>query len=61
VRLYFNATHQVAEGAGAAPLAALVQERGRMAGKSVALVLTGSNIDAAVYRRILAGETPALT
>ncbi len=58
VCLYFHATHQVAEGAGAAPLAALMQERQRMAGKTVAVVLTGSNIDAAVYWRILAGETP---
>jgi hypothetical protein len=31
-----------------------------MAGKSVALILTGSNIDAAVYQRILAGTTPAV-
>jgi threonine dehydratase len=60
VRLYFHTTHQVAEGAGAAPLAALMQERQRMAGKSVALILTGSNIDAAVYQRILAGTTPAV-
>jgi len=58
VRLYFHTTHQVAEGAGAAPLAALMQERQRMAGKSVAVVLTGSNIDAAVYGRILSGATP---
>ncbi len=58
VRLYFHATHQLAEGAGAAPLAALMQERQRMAGKTVAVILTGSNIDAPVYQRILAGETP---
>jgi threonine dehydratase len=58
VRLYFQTTHQVAEGAGAAPLAGLMRERQRMAGKSVALILTGSNIDAAVYQRILAGSTP---
>ena len=58
VRLYFQTTHQVAEGAGAIPLAALMQERQRTAGKTVALILTGSNIDAAVYQRILAGTTP---
>lgn len=56
VRLYFQTTHHVAEGAGAAALAALMQERQRMAGRSVAVVLTGSNIDAAVYQRILAGD-----
>lgn len=58
VRLCFDCTHQVAEGAGAVALAALMQERQRMAGKSVAVVLTGSNMDAAVYQRILAGGTP---
>src|SRR5262249_60354126 len=43
---------------GAASLAGLMQERGRMTAKRVAVILSGGNIDAAVYRRILAGETP---
>ncbi len=38
VRLYFRAAHTIAEGAGAAPLAALLQERGRMKGKRVGLI-----------------------
>lgn len=59
VRAYFDDTHQVAEGAGAAPLAALLAERGRMAGKRVALVLSGGNIERARYFEILAGRTPA--
>jgi threonine dehydratase len=58
VRSYFQDTHNVSEGAGAAPLAGLMQERARMAGKKVAVILSGGNIDASVYRRILAGETP---
>jgi threonine dehydratase len=58
VRAYFEDTHNVAEGAGAAPLAALLQERARMTGKRVPVILTGGNIDSSVYRRILAGETP---
>jgi len=58
VRAYFQDTHNVAEGAGAAALAGLMQERARMAGKRVAVVLSGGNIDASVYRRILGGETP---
>src|SRR5215467_12177677 len=58
VRAYFQDTHNVAEGAGAAPLAGLTQERARMSGKRVAVILSGGNIDASVYRRILAGETP---
>jgi threonine dehydratase len=60
VRIYFEDTHHVAEGAGAAALAGLLQERARMAGKRVGVILTGSNIDRAVFSRILAGETPAV-
>jgi threonine dehydratase len=58
VRAYFEDTHNVAEGAGAAPLAGLMQERTRLAGKRVAVILSGGNIDTLVYRKILAGETP---
>lgn len=55
MRAYYEDTHQLAEGAGAAALAALLQERERMAGKRVGLVLSGGNIDRPVYLRILAG------
>lgn len=58
VRLYFSATHNTAEGAGAAPLAALVQEAGALRGRRVGLVLSGGNIDTGWFRAILAGETP---
>ena len=58
VRAYFQDTHNVAEGAGAAALAGLMQERARMIGRRVALILSGGNIDSSVYRRLLAGETP---
>lgn len=60
VRLYFSATHNVAEGAGAAPLAALMQEREKMVGKKVGVILCGSNIDTAWFQEILAGRTPAV-
>jgi threonine dehydratase len=60
IRLYYTATHNLAEGAGAAPLAALLQERNRYAGKRVGLVLTGGNIDMSVLAKILQGETPAV-
>jgi len=53
MRAYFEDTHQVAEGAGAAALAALLQERDRMAGQRVGLVLSGGNIDRPLYRRVL--------
>lgn len=56
MRHYFTDTHNVAEGAGAAPLAALLRERERMAGRRVGLILSGGNVDMAVYRAILAEE-----
>ena len=58
MRIYFSDTHQVAEGAGAAPLAALLQERGKMANKNVAVVLSGSNIERARFLQVLGGATP---
>jgi len=58
MRAYFTDTHNLAEGAGAAALAALMQENERMRGKRVAVVLSGGNVDAEVYRQALAeGET----
>ncbi len=60
MRIYFDDTHQVAEGAGAAPLAALLRERGRMSGKNVAVVLSGGNIERARFLQVLGGATPAV-
>ena len=54
MRAYFADTHNLAEGAGAAPLAALIKEKDAMAGKKVGLVLSGGNVDTEVYRNILA-------
>jgi threonine dehydratase len=59
MRVYFDDTHQVAEGAGAAPLAALWKDRERMSGKRVAVVLSGGNIERSRYLQVLRGETPA--
>jgi threonine dehydratase len=50
IRAYWQDTHNLAEGAGAAPLAALLQERERMAGRRVGLVLGGGNIDLALFQ-----------
>ncbi len=58
VRVYFDDTHQVAEGAGAAALAALLQERVRHTGRKVAAVLSGGNLDAELYAEILGGAAP---
>jgi threonine dehydratase len=56
VRLYLSATHNLAEGAGAAGLAGLMALRDRLAGKTVGVILSGSNIDRALLAQILAGE-----
>ena len=56
MRILFSDTHNLAEGAGAAPLAAALQEHGRLAGKRVAVVLSGGNIDRALFAEILAED-----
>lgn len=56
MRAIHEDTHNTAEGAAAAPLAALLQERERQRGRRVGLILTGANIDRAVYAGILAGS-----
>jgi threonine dehydratase len=58
MRAYYEDTHNLAEGAGAAAFAALMQERDRMAGKRVGVVLSGGNVDRAVFSEVLAGRTP---
>jgi threonine dehydratase len=55
VRAYWTDTHNLAEGAGAAPLAAALQERASLAGKRVGLVLSGGNIDFDLFQRWIAG------
>ena len=54
MRAYYEDTHQLTEGAGAASLAALMQERERQAGKRIGLILSGGNIDRPLYLRALA-------
>jgi threonine dehydratase len=48
---YWTDTHNLAEGAGAAALAAALQERDRLQGKRVGLVLSGGNIDFDLFRQ----------
>ena len=55
MRLLFRATHNVAEGAGAAGLAAAWQERERLRGKQVGVVLSGGNVDSDVFGEVLRG------
>ena len=58
VRLYYRCCHTIAEGAGAAPLAALMKEREAMAGKRVGVILSGGNIDMPKFAEVLEGKTP---
>jgi len=53
MKLYFSATHNVAEGAAAAPLAALLQEDEAVINKRVALIHSGSNIDTDLFASVL--------
>lgn len=56
MRAYFSDTHNVAEGAGAAPLAAAMREREHLRGKKIGLILSGGNVDRDVYATILASH-----
>lgn len=58
IRILFTDTHNVAEGAGAAALAAVISQRERLRGTRVGVVLSGGNIDLPILSRILRGETP---
>jgi len=53
MRVYYTDTHNLAEGAGAAALAALIQERAEMEGKKVGVILSGGNVDRSVYARVI--------
>ncbi len=53
ILLFLEHTHNLAEGAGAAPLAAALQIRERLAGKKVVLVMSGGNLSVARLRDIL--------
>jgi threonine dehydratase len=60
IRAYYIDTHNIAEGAGAAPLAGLLQERDRMRNKSVGVILCGGNIDLELFQRVTLGY-PAIS
>jgi threonine dehydratase len=53
MRAIYDDTHNVAEGAAASTLAALLKERERAHGRDVGIVLTGANVDAAAFARVL--------
>jgi threonine dehydratase len=51
IRAYWADTHNLAEGAGAAALAAALQEKNRLVGKRVGLILSGGNIDFDLFQK----------
>jgi threonine dehydratase len=57
IRAYWTDTHNLAEGAGAAALAAALQEKQRLAGKKVGLVLSGGNIDFDLFKSWVVAPT----
>ncbi|MEP3438075.1 MAG: threonine dehydratase [Hoeflea sp.] len=58
IRIYFRCSHNVAEGAGAAPLAALAREKALMKGKRAGVILCGGNIDTGKFITVMQGGTP---
>jgi threonine dehydratase len=58
IRAFYTDTHNIAEGAGAAALAALIKERESHRNRRVAVILTGGNMDMALFAEILNGRTP---
>jgi threonine dehydratase len=59
MRAYWTDTHNLAEGAGAAALAAALQEKKKLQGKRTGLVLSGGNIDFDRFRRWVGPEPAA--
>ncbi|MDA7948465.1 MAG: threonine dehydratase [Hyphomicrobiaceae bacterium] len=60
IRAYYADTHNLAEGAGAAALAAATRETEAIRGRRIGLILTGGNVDAPIFRSVLSGKTPGL-
>jgi len=58
MRAMFVDTHNVAEGAGALSLAAALQERDRLKGRKVSIVLSGGNVDREIFSKVLMSGLP---
>jgi threonine dehydratase len=59
MRAYWTDTHNLTEGAGAAALAAALQEKAKLRGKRVGLVLSGGNIDFDLFNRWVVADSTA--
>jgi len=53
MKIYFTDTHNVVEGAGAAPLAAALKEKEALRGKRVGVIVTGGNVDHDIFAKVL--------
>ena len=58
IRLILDTTRQIAEGAGAAGVAAAMARREELAGKAVGIILSGGNLNGEQLARILGRERP---
>jgi len=58
IRAYYTDTHNIAEGAGAAPMAGLMQEQDAMKDRKTGVILCGGNIDTDWFLEVLKGGTP---
>ena len=61
IRNLYTDTHNLVEGAGAAPFAALMKEHNQNQNLKAAIILSGQNIDQSLMHTILSGVTPGLT
>jgi threonine dehydratase len=59
IRAYWTDTHNLSEGAGAAALAAAMQEKPKLRGKRVGLILSGGNIDLDLFHRWVGSDIAA--
>ena len=55
MRAFYEDTHNLAEGAGAAALAGALKEHHHIGGKRIGIVQTGGNVDRATYAEVLSG------
>ncbi|HTS64339.1 MAG TPA: threonine dehydratase [Candidatus Acidoferrales bacterium] len=55
IRAAYDDTHNLAEGGGAAAIAAMLKEKGTLRGKRAAVVMSGGNVDREVYAEVLRG------
>jgi len=56
MRAYYQDTHNLAEGAGAAALAGAHKEKSTLQGKRIGIILTGGNVDSETYESVLGGR-----